>query len=456
MARKAGILAGLLLALASHTTGRTLSPVPALPKLASTGNDLISFEDDDIDIPDETPIIKTSETLPMQPLRQVSTSMSTTQRLSIAKEHTLYWGGRGRSAAAQLQINMPDEKEGVLNTEDFDDLLDSVTDCPREGDGQISMSFLDGLDFRTAHDVWKWVNVEPTNEFLLVVGSKLCGWNDERILYHVNDVDFTDDGSNTLILNASATTWKNALHTFDLQLGEVAAQSIDAKGLRSREVAPFNFKIAGDDDDDDDDDDDGFNIPLDANLTTKGMQFSMNGIDFIAYCKQVESKGNFHLNAHFSMDWFELDEAAIDLSTEGIETTAIIDLSLKGRLTDKIMDKSLTLFKFGPAGLYIPGIITIGPTVNFDLTAEIYSVKGAVRVTTGGTAIVPPSTARLDFLSEDGCHSEGWEASFTGIPFELDFFIELWAQVAINPSINLEISALGMWSLDWHKIISRY
>lgn len=438
MASLSVVLTGVL-ALAGQASARILPPVSVPPHVRGTSEDLISLRRDAGDLPDETPIIqdsaKTQVLKPLRPVQATAASSDRTSALNILNENALYWAGSD-GTAAELWIDMSGETEGMVDTELFEDLIESMTDCPRNGTGHIKMDFIDQLDLGTAADVWKWVNQEPDHHFYLMVGAGLCGWNEDRILYHVRDLDFIDD-SNTAVLSAELTTWKKALHTFDLNIGKAAAKGLKAKRGAITAVED-EFSVADEDGPD-------FSIPLDADLSTKGISFSMGGVDYIGYCKNCTTSGSFDVDAKFSVGWFELDEAAVEISTQGIDATVIMDVSIKGELTDELVEKSIDLFKVSPGGISIPGIVTIGPTVGIALTAGVNAIKGGVTFTVGGTASIPPSTARLDFLDQAGTYSEGWEASFEPQPFEVDLLVEARASVALKPAVGLEISVLGTW-----------
>lgn len=61
----------------------------------------------------------------------------------------------------------------------------------------------------------------------------------------------------------------------------------------------------------------------------------------------------------------------------------------------------------------------------------------------GGTALIPPSTARISFLGDkDATKSTGWKPSFKAEPFKADGFVEAKAVAFIKPAVGLEISVV--------------
>jgi len=426
MATLTNILVGLA-ALSGPAAAKVLRPQPVQQLSPRSGGDnLIDLRQDRFGgggVPDEQPVIRAAESSEvLRPIRPASTAAQASSKAGDKKgfelrdAQSMFWGGDS-GTTAEFSIKVDGEKEAFVDMEYFDDLVESV-DCPKEG-GKLTIRFKEQADFDSATEVWEWVNKEADNEFILMAGDGDCTWNDDRVIYRVKDLEYSDD-ENTAVLNTERTNWKEAIHSFDLKIGKDAARD---QAIR-RDISP------------------GFNVPMDFDLTGKGVSFNMNGVDYIGFCSNCTATGSFDIEAHFSLGFFELDEAKVTLSTEGIETTAIIAATIKGELTDDLLEKEFPLFKASPAGVAIPGLVTIGPTVQVALKAGVNAIKGGVTLTLGGTAKIPPSSATIDFLSEDGMTSEGWEIESEAVPLEADIFVEARAFTSLTPSVGLEVSAL--------------
>lgn len=413
MASIASIVGGLL-ALSS----------PVIATVFESSDNLISLAGQ---LDKRAPVIRTGPTpevlQPLRPLNSTDTAKTPSQdALAIRDEDVLYWGGSD-GKVAEFQIAMGDENEGLVNAEYFEDLIESM-DCPRESSGQVNVRFTEQTDFDAAVEAWK--SVAQDAEFLFVVGATDCGWNKERLLFRVQDLD--TDETNTVILQADAVTWKDAISTYALTINKPdadseGAQRLDASGLVAAEA--------------------DFTIPLDADVTGKAVSFSLEGVDFTGTCTNCTVAGSIDVDAKFSVGFFELDEAAVELTTAGINAVAIITAQVTGQLLDKPLEQVFPIFQATPGGFEIPGIVTIGPTVELNLKAGVSTVKGQLTVTVGGTAAIPASTARLDFLEEEGNTAEGWTPQVETIPIEVDAKIEVKASVSLLPVVSLEISALG-------------
>jgi len=186
-----------------------------------------------------------------------------------------------------------------------------------------------------------------------------------------------------------------------------------------------------------------FSIPFATDFSGQSLTFAKDGVEFSATCSECFTKGSFDFQGRFKAQNFQFQEAFVEMSTQGLSAKAVISLKLQGELTDKLLDKSVTIFKVSPAGVSIPGVLTVGPTVSVDLGAEISQVKGAVTVSFGGTASIPASSARLDFLSEDKTTASGWKPKFDAEPFKADAVIEAKAKAFLKVALGLEISAVG-------------
>jgi len=190
-----------------------------------------------------------------------------------------------------------------------------------------------------------------------------------------------------------------------------------------------------------------FTIPFDNDFNAKSLTFSSNGLSVTALCKTCTSSGSFAIKGRFKATLLKMEEAWVEVSTEGIEAKAVMGLTLKGDLAGPLASKAIPIFKFSPAGVAIPGLLTIGPTVGVSLGAEIGAVSGGLALGFGGTATIPASSSRWDFLDENGMSSSGWEATFEAEPFTADVFVQTSASVFLRAAVGLEISAVGMLSL---------
>ena len=185
-----------------------------------------------------------------------------------------------------------------------------------------------------------------------------------------------------------------------------------------------------------------FTIGFDNDFPDKTISFSTNNLTVSAVCKECFTKGSFDVKGKFRVELLETKEAWIELSTDGITAKAVIGLALKGALTGKLAQKTVPIAKFSPAGISIPGVLTIGPTISVNMGVELSEITASVNINVGGSATIPKSSARLDFLNKDKTKATGWKPSFKAEPFKVDGNVEAKASAFIQPAIGLEISVV--------------
>lgn len=353
----------------------------------------------------------------------------------LIPQDALYWAGED-GTVAELLIDMPGDDEAIVDMEYFDDLIESVT-CLEDG-SQVAIDFQDQINLEAAGEIWTWVNDHEDHHFFLMVGAGDCQWNEDRFLFQVDSMDITPD-TKIATLNGAKTTWQEALHSYDLSIGKPAmGESVSEETLSKRGFLDAIGDFFGGEFNPD------LSVPLDTDLTGKSITFNLqDGVLLTGKCNECSTSGSIDVEAKFRMKWFKLEEAFVELRTGGLSATAVIALTMNGDLTDALLQQSLPLFKASPAGVAIPGIVTIGPTVGIALTAGISAIKGGVTLTMGGTASVPESKWKLDFLSEEGSVAEGWEPTLEAKPLEAQAFIEVKASASLDASVGLELSVLG-------------
>ncbi|KAK3339922.1 hypothetical protein B0T25DRAFT_365295 [Lasiosphaeria hispida] len=426
----------------------------------------------------EDPIIITaSEPIIMTPVpnpRHGNTKRDRRAALSLKDAETFVWSATD-GTVAEFTMETPGKNENIVNLELIDDMVTGVQ-CPGSdtGGGELKITFAEEADYDDAEDIWKWVNKDVDNRFLLVVGAGACGANTDRALYTVSDLIYNDEAE-TAVLDVQKTTWKEAAHTYDLTVGKAPAPTRRGLGRpRSRRGIlddigdAFNDAVDAVGDavdtvvdgvtDAADTVIDGATdavesvasselspdlvIPFTSDFSGKSLTFAEDKLTINAACLVCTTTGSFDIRGRFRMELFSMKEAWVEASTEGIVARASIGLTVKTALTAKLVEKSVDIFKFSPAGISIPGLLTIGPTVGVRLGAEIQEITGGIAAVFGGNATIPPSKSRLDFLSEEKTTSTGWKPTFQGDPFRADQFIEMSAAVFLRAAIGLEISAV--------------
>ncbi|CAG9956726.1 unnamed protein product [Clonostachys rosea f. rosea IK726] len=422
-----------LLALGGQAASDLTRQYSSYPKIGKGDGDLVSFAqrttgDSPLTQSVESPVV-------LQPVRPSSKAgkkkRDSQSPFDLLEEDTLYWAGED-GTIAELWLEMAGKSEAFVDIEYFGDRIESIS-CPQDGAGKITIDFVDENDLGAASQIWNWVSEDPSNSFVIMIGAGDCGWNTERVLYSVQGLDFDSD-TKTVLLQSDHISWKQAIHSYDLNIGKAALHGNQTSLARRGWFEDlFNGVINVNPD---------LSVPFNIDLSGTKLPFDINGVSISGSCSNCLTSGSFDVEAQFRVRLFEIEEAWVELSTPGVNSVAIIDINVQGDFTDTLFEGSLTLFKASPAGISIPNILTIGPTVGVSLSAGVSAIKGNVTVTVGGTSTIPPSTARLDFLNEQNTKSEGWTPIFEPTPFKADASVQVTATAALNAAVGLEISAL--------------
>ncbi|KAK0627459.1 hypothetical protein B0T14DRAFT_563267 [Immersiella caudata] len=430
-----------------------------------------------VDIP-TAPIILA----PLRRARRGNTKRDRKAALELKTAETFDWIGSD-GTLAELTIETPGQDEGVVNLELIDDMVQKI-ECPAGGKGDLKIQFAQAADFDDAEDIWKWVNKNTANHFLLVVGVDACGGNKDRILFNVEGLGYVDEAE-TAVLKVQETTWKAAAHTFDLTVGKVdvgSAKRVRRAGHERRqffdkikdtfdsvvdEVKSLPGKVSDFVSDAADQVVDvvtaipakaeevveeianpsvnpDFSIPFNNRFpnNTLTIPVSTTGLTVTATCKDCFTQGSLDVKAKFRMELLQLKEAWIEMSTSGLTAKAVIGLTLTGALTGKLAEKVVPIFKVSPGGVSIPGVLTIGPTVSASVGVELSEITAAVTISAGGSATIPKSIARLDFLNKANTKSVGWTPKLKAEPFTASGTVEAKASAFIRPAIGVEISVV--------------
>jgi hypothetical protein len=177
-------------------------------------------EDGDLIIRDSLNLMIMS---PVRGIRGGNTKRDRLTALQLKNEETFYWQGQDGNMAS-FKIEMPSGNENIVNFDLIDDMIRDIT-CPQANAGQLKLQFLQAADFKDATDISNWVNLKQENHFLMIIGNGLCRWNQDRVVYSVEELGY-DNSIETAVLTVRRTTWKESAHTYDLDIGDANLANI--------------------------------------------------------------------------------------------------------------------------------------------------------------------------------------------------------------------------------------
>ncbi|KAI8163438.1 hypothetical protein K4K49_000038 [Colletotrichum sp. SAR 10_70] len=139
-------------------------------------------------------------------------------------------------------------------------------------------------------------------------------------------------------------------------------------------------------------------------------------------------------HVHYNFWKFKVDEFYIDL-----DYSSDLNLAITAAVNAQY---STNLYSYDPlsvtvSAFSIPGIIDVGPMVDFGLGIE-FAASGSVNATVGVVSSIPEATVHLDFLNKANTIATGWKPQ-TNVTTDISAQVEL----QLNPYADLTV-ALGV------------
>ena len=118
----------------------------------------------------------------------------------------------------------------------------------------------------------------------MVVGTKQCGNNSQRVPYIVHTLDY-DDADLTAYLNATASNWTAAAHSYDLHVGHALDEP--SKNITKRGFGQVDFSK---------------DVPMDFehDFSIPSIRFPDPDLTLEFGCTDCRTTGKFVLSFHLS------------------------------------------------------------------------------------------------------------------------------------------------------------
>lgn len=126
----------------------------------------------------------------------------------------------------ELIVRFPGDEENVLSMQRVKRMTKSTT-CNIDTN-VMEITFQDDKMFECARNLWGWVNGADNHTFVMVAGTGDCGWNDRRVPFIISTIEY-DMEANIARLNAKASDWNTAVHSYQLHVGSLAIPSPSTK-----------------------------------------------------------------------------------------------------------------------------------------------------------------------------------------------------------------------------------
>ncbi|KAF9874297.1 isoamyl alcohol [Colletotrichum karsti] len=261
------------------------------------------------------------------------------------------------------------------------------------------------LKFSAAEDYTTCLKSWPAKNFTMITNHNgTCDAPHERGIYVVNGYTFDND---TLTLTASST--KVAIRD---QLNDAV---IDFKHTGT---AVAKRDLSG---------------SINADLSGSTL-ISTDSLTIVANEAKLESTVTLAGHVHYNFWKFKVDEFYID-----VDYSSALNLNISAAAN---INYSTDLYNYNPlsvsvSAFSIPGIIDVGPMVDFGLGIE-FAASGSVKASVDVVSTIPEATVHLDFLDQAKTTATGWKPQ-TNVTTDLSAQVEL----QLNPYADLKV-ALGV------------
>jgi hypothetical protein len=318
-----------------------------------------------------------------------------------------------------LTVFMPDDNENILSMEKFDGMLTSI-ECAPQG---MTLAFDDDSSFAYAQKVWDWVNGADNHTFLMVTGEDDCGPNTHRLPYLVSSIKY-DEERNIARLNATAGSWKDLAHTYELRVGSVPISNDFGLSRRdySRDLSmdlsanfPFKSKVGKGDV--------SGEIVCDPCYTAGKMKF-----EFV-----IKTKLAIPVGLEFR------------LAPQGVKARAALKLIVAGAFTSKKDLFRSPIAKIPLGGISIPpDILTLGPVLDIQLGAELGKFEGSISVQTGATAALPDTALlQANLLNPSENKFSSWAPSIDTDDITVEAKVSVALRMFLEAGLKIQAEALG-------------
>lgn len=307
--------------------------------------------------------------------------------------------------------------------EKFDGMLTSIK-CDQQS---LTLTFEDDSSFAYAQKVWDWVNGADNHTFLMVTGRGDCGNHTHRTPYLVSSIAY-DDERNIARLSATTGPWKDLVHSYELHVGSVPMSS--DMGLEKRDYTK----------------DASMSMAYDFQSNVKVKTGPVSGE---LVCKPCNINGKMKFEFIIKANLGIPVGFQFRMAPEGVFAQAALKLELASDYkSDKEVFKE-SVAKIPLSGISIPGnILTIGPVLDFQVGLEITGFEAAVSIQTGATATLPDTAVlQADLLNPSNNKFSSWVPKISTDPFTMQAKVSAYAQVFLDPALQLEAEALGKVAL---------
>ncbi|EWC44159.1 hypothetical protein DRE_06984 [Drechslerella stenobrocha 248] len=389
--------------------------------------------------------IEEDELLPSH-LRKRSTDLS---RLDLKQDVKMIYAAISSESQiymANMTLHQPDADHPLILMERFDGLLQDVA-C---GSSDIKLTFngLDAMDY--AIKAWDWVNEDEEDHFFLITKHEGCSRDSQRTPFKIDKVKY-DRKSFSAVLTTTEIAWEQLASDFDISLGSANMPNrLHGREIKSSDITKTGFfdsisTFGGD-------------KTVYWDLTIGDVNGGRTSIlsDVFHQWKRVEVScvncylsGGLEITGYIKVEQWNLKKLMLGAKPKNLKGRLELEVVIRSALPDPGIQFDQSLFEAGIPGISIPGIFTLGPSIQYQV-GMMLSTAGFGNFSVGVATMVPNEASILaNILDFSQSSAKGFENTVLKPIFKLnDMTVMANAFAYAQPVVAFGVKVLTKFGVE--------
>ncbi|KAK6332907.1 hypothetical protein TWF696_002926 [Orbilia brochopaga] len=331
-------------------------------------------------------------------------------RLDLKKEVRLIYGGvvsDKQIYMANMTLYQPDPSHPLIMMEKFDNLVRDIS-CK---EGQIVLGFNDDAAMKYAINAWDWVNEKDKDYFFLIANHKGCSTDMQRSPYRVDEVHY-DDKAFTTTLMTKAISWESIATDFDLSLSSANMPRRNRKRVQTKDISKRGlWETIGNF---------AFGKSVYWDLTVGDIDGGRRKIfadplhefsNLEVHCVGCYLSGGIEIAGYIKVVKGSVKQLYVAAKPKNLHGKLEIETFIRATLPDPGLKWDMNLFELGIPGLSIPGIFTLGPSLQYQVGFQLAG-SGSGNFSLGVQTTIPNEANVVgDLLDMSQSSATGFEKS---------------------------------------------
>ncbi|KAH0543390.1 hypothetical protein FGG08_002248 [Glutinoglossum americanum] len=310
--------------------------------------------------------------------------------------------------------------EWIISMESFREMLETV----RCDDRTVVLFFKSNASFQYAVHAWKWVNEDAENSFIMVVNHHGCGDGTYGTQpYNISGIRYDEQHFATYLL-AEKLSWREAVHTFDLDFTNNFGY-----GIGARQLATYDKSTT---------------LSLTNDFSQDLFSEDIGEVTISVACTDCTTEGGMVVSVHVGVSIGNLEEFTISASPKDFIATMELQASIEATLGSPYSwRQKITSVELG--GFTIADILTLDSTLDYYIGFSVSAWQSFSAVTFGTSATLSDSAvAEIDLLNIKHSNFSGWAPTFQPLPISASTRVSGDMVAYSEPALTLHLTVLGI------------